>query len=206
MFQRSANVNCPQKFVLPGVLRSTTNTAGTFKSILTGLLLCCVLVDPVIVTFTWLHCQKTVIKKEVERQIIAGMDKDELVLLIFSKEEAQTRLRWEHSREFEYNDKMYDIVKTKTVGETVYYWCWYDHKETMLNRQLEKLSDRTLRKNPKIRSEIGLLASYLRTLYCIFSFNGDLTTPEFSNKHVILFYRLCSQFLIQPPTPPPQLS
>jgi hypothetical protein len=58
------------------VLRGAINTVGASKSIITGLILCCIFVDPVVATFTWLYCQKTIVKKEVNRQIIGGLDKD----------------------------------------------------------------------------------------------------------------------------------
>lgn len=135
MHQRRKDTNrlrVPEPF---GMLRRKTSSVGTFKSITAGLLLCCVFVDPVIASFTWLYYQKAIIKREVKRQIIAGIDEDDLVLLKFSKEEAKTKLRWEHSKEFEYNRQMYDVVKTMTLGGMVYYWCWLDHEETKLNRR-----------------------------------------------------------------------
>lgn len=182
------------------------NPADILKSLTVILLLSCLLIDPMISAFTWLQYKKTVVKKEVKRQINEGMDKDELVLLIFSKEETQTKLRWEHPREFEYNHKMYDIVKTKTVGDTVYYWCWYDHEETMLNRQLEEVADQALGKSQKTRKEIAPLMPYFKTLYCLFSFHSVVSIPQLLSERMDLFYHLYSKVFIQPPTPPPQLS
>ncbi len=178
----------------------------TFKSIITGLLLSCVLVDPVVATFTWLHYQKTIVKKEVNRQIIAGIDKDDLVLLKFSKEDAQTKLRWEHSKEFEYNHQMYDVVETMTLGDTIYYWCWWDREESKLNRQLEELAAQALVKDSKIREKLERLISCFKSLYCTFSFNWNVSVPELLYKQFCLFSYLYSSIIIQPPTPPPQLS
>jgi uncharacterized protein (DUF952 family) len=179
---------------------------GTFKSIITGLLLCCVLIDPVVATFTWLHYQKTVVKKEVNRQIIAGIDNDDLILLKFSKEEAQTKLRWEHSKEFEYNQHMYDVVETVTLGDTVYYWCWPDQKETKLNRQLEKLSAQALGKDHKIREKYERLISFFNSLYYTAFFNWNVSIPKLFCRQLCLFFDLYSSIRIPPPTPPPQLS
>ncbi len=188
------------------MLRRTTKTFSTFKSIITGLLLCCALVDPVVATFTWLHYQKTIVKKEVKRQIIAGIDKDDLVLLKFSKKEAQIKLRWEHSKEFEYNQQMYDVVETGTLGDTVYYWCWLDQKETKLNRQLEELSAQALGKDNKIREKNERLISFFNSLYFAASFNWNGSTPELFYRQFCLFSDLYSSITIPPPAPPPQLS
>lgn len=194
------------KSVLARVLRRTTDTVDTFKTIITGLLLCCVLVDPVVVTFTCLDFQKTIAKREVNKRIIEGIDKDELVLLKFSKEETQTKLRWEHSREFEYKNKMYDIVEAKTVGDTVYYWCLLDCKETTLNRRLEELTAQELRKGHKIREKYEPFISFFKSLFCTVSFNWNGSKTESLYKQLCLFLDLYSSITIQPPTPPPQIN
>jgi hypothetical protein len=176
-----------------------------FKNIVTGLLLCCVLIDPVVATFTWLHCQKTIVKKEINRQIIAGIERDNLVLLQFSKEESQTKLRWEHPEEFEYNRQMYDVVKVMNLGETVYYWCLLDHKETKLNRQLEKLTAQTFRNDPKIKGKNGLLISFFKSLYSpVFKDWNGLMSLSLGMPFRSFLYSYAS-ITIQPPTPPPQL-
>jgi len=194
------------KSVLPELPIRTKTTDTSFKSIIACLLLSCLFVDPIVGAFTWIHQKKRNIKREVKRQIIEGIDKDKLVLLKFSKEETKTKLRWEHSREFEYEHKMYDIVETKIVGDTVYYWCWYDHEETMLNRQLEDLANQALGKNPKARPEIILVISFFKSLYCTFSLNGDVSIPRLFYRQDVLFCHIYSQNFIQPPTPPPELS
>lgn len=176
------------------------------RKFLSLLLLFCVSVDPVVGTFTWLHYQKTIVKKEVKRQIDAGIDEGNLVLLKLSKEEAQTKLRWEHSQEFEYNYQMYDVAKTMTLGDTIYYWCWLDDEETALNRKLEKLADKALRKNTKTMASLTLLISCFKSLYCPFSSHWSLPRPGLLGKQFFLFYCLYPSIYIQPLTPPPRLS
>jgi hypothetical protein len=179
-------------------------TAETSKRLIVFLALSCLLVDPMVSTFTWLHYKKAMVKKEVKRRIVEGIDRDELVLLKFSKKETKTKLRWSHPKEFEYNHKMYDIVETKTEEDTVYYWCWYDHEETMLNRHLEEVAHQALGKGPKIRKEGLLLIPQFKSLYFLFSFLNDVSIPYFLCERVDLFIGLSSQILIQPPSPPPQ--
>jgi hypothetical protein len=189
-----------------GLLREMINTAGTFKKTITSLVLCCVLVDPVVATLTWLYYQKTIVKKEVNRQILAGIDEEDLVLLKFSKSEVRTKLRWEHPKEFEYNRRMYDVVETMTLGDTVYYWCWFDHKETELNRRLEELAAQAMGKKNKIRKKAERFFSFFKSLYCNISFSWNGAIPELLSRQFCLFSEFYASVAIQPPTPPPQLS
>jgi len=175
-----------------------------FKITSVVLLIVCFLYDPVARNLTWLHYRKAVVKKEVQRQIDDGLDKSKLVVLQFSKEETKTKLRWEHANEFEYNQKMYDIVEIKTVGDTVFYRCWYDHEETILNRQLEELAGQVLGNDPEFKIAVTLLKPFTESLYCLFSFDYDIPAPELLKKQSGLFLYSFSQIILQPPTPPPQ--
>jgi len=86
------------------------------------LLLCLTL--PFLGTYTWLKIEKRKVKKSIKWSMIGGMDKSAFVLLKFTKEESETKLRWEHSREFEYAGQMYDVVEAAEQGDTTYYYCW----------------------------------------------------------------------------------
>jgi hypothetical protein len=175
------------------------------KSLTAGALVFCFFVNPTVGAFTWVHYKKTIVKKEVEKHIIAGINKDDLVLLIFSKEETQTLLRWEHSKEFEYNHQMYDVVETLTFGNTICYWCWWDQEETKLNRRLRELAAQACGEAPKIgeKNEPSILS--LKTLYCAVYYGWKISTPELFYKQFCSFFDLYSSIFIQPPTPPPRL-
>ena len=60
--------------------------------------------------------------------MIAGIDKSELVLFKFSKEETTTKLNWKHAKEFEFNQQMYDVVEKQVSKDSIHYWCWWDFK------------------------------------------------------------------------------
>jgi len=194
------------QFVPSGVLEGTTDTVDTHKNIIMGLLVFCLLVDPVVATFTWLHCQKTAVKREVKRQMIAGFDKDELVIFQFTKEEVRTELRWEHPQEFEYEQQMYDVVIRMTVGNTVYFWCWLDHEETKLNRRMEKLTAQTFRTDHDSRDKHERMISFFKSLYCPVYSDWYGPTPSSLAKQFCPFLDLYASITIQPPTPPPQRS
>ncbi len=121
-----------------------------------------ILIVPAIATYSWLQQKKRAVKKEVKQEMIAGIDKSELVFFKFSKVELNSKLRWEHHKEFEYNHQMYDVVTRITEKDSVLLWCWWDSKETKLNIQLQQLLE--------------------------VAFNNDSTTKEKQNQ-IIIFYK-----------------
>lgn len=171
-----------------------------------GILLIFCFVAPVATTYVILKYQKKQVKREVKWKMIAGIDKEELVLLKFTEEEKQTQLNWKHSKEFEYKGEMYDIVETKIVGDTTYYWLWWDHEETKLNKQLSQLVSFALGHNPKNQENQKRLQNFFKSLY----FSED------ERKESLAFFEIKSKFLfgqnfyssvfLTPPVPPPEKS
>ena len=173
------------------------------KGKVTSLLLFLCLVAPLVVTFTFLHYQKIQTRKKVEREIRSSGEHDGLVLLKFTEKESQTLLRWEHSREFEYADQMYDVVKTETHGDTTYYWCWWDEAETKLNQQLEELLVSTQSKQPVQPSQQDKLIDFFKSLYCIPP--PIFGAGTFQKGQVSFTYEHhYSSFVHPPPVPPPK--
>lgn len=116
-------------------------------------------------TFLVHKIQKKQIKRTIKRKIIAGINKSELVLLKFTEKEKQTQILWEHSKEFEYQGQMYDITDFQTVGDTTYYWCWWDYEETNLNKQLNKKLSESLDGNPQNQKRQVKLYNFLNSLF-----------------------------------------
>jgi hypothetical protein len=185
-------------------MKEREKTAVVLKNIISGILLMGVLTDPLVGTFTWLYVRKSLVRKEVKKHLVAGFEKDHLVLLKFTKEESRTRLRWEHSREFEYNHQMYDVVKSETRGDTVYYWCWWDREETKLKRRMARLAARTLGNSPKIGEKSPLPTPSFKTLYCATSRSANLSRPEPFHERRDVLSDIYSSIFLQPPKPPPR--
>lgn len=127
------------------------------------LLIC--LTAPVVGVVGWLQLQKKAVRKEVKHKLMAEVDRSELVLLKFSTEDAANKLEWEHSKEFEYENEMYDVVQTETKGDTISYWCWWDHEETALNKKLTALTTVALQQDPTHRNNQKQLAQFLQQLF-----------------------------------------
>ncbi len=138
--------------------------------------------------------------------MIAGIDREELVLLKFTEEEKQTQLNWKHSKEFEYRGQMYDIVETSIIGDTIYYLVWWDHEETKLNRQLDELVHFALRNSPKNQENQKRLQEFFNTLYFIENkIKESVAFTEAKNKCHFgqkTYYSISHS----PPVPPPEKS
>ena len=120
---------------------------------------------PAVATYTWLQHHKRAVKKEVKWKMIAGIDKKELVYFEFSTQEINTKLRWEHSKEFEYNNQMYDVVEKKIINGKTQLWCWLDSEETILNQKLQKLLTSVFSHDVKSKDKESKVFSFYKTLY-----------------------------------------
>ena len=109
---------------------------------LAGVLAACLLIHPAVGAVTWVHFEKAAVKRDVSERLRRGVEEDELVVLEFSLEQAQAQalLHWESPREFEYRGRMYDLIETRILGQTVVYKCWKDDEETRLNNRLKELA------------------------------------------------------------------
>lgn len=89
--------------------------------------------------FTFFKVQQLVIRREIKRQIKAGVPDEELHILSFSASEAD-RLEWEEEgREFRWKGQMYDVVRKEIAGNTVHYYCINDSEETELFLALDDM-------------------------------------------------------------------
>ncbi|HBC05599.1 MAG TPA: hypothetical protein DC015_15730 [Aequorivita sp.] len=158
--------------------------------------------------FLYLHFEKAALKREIKWKMVAGIDQNELVLLKFSKEEAEKQLRWEHSKEFEYEGQMYDVVSKEIKGDTIYYRCWWDHEETALNKKLQELVAQTFDKDKDKQRTQKQLTNYFQSFFCSTLFEWQATVPEdlVEIYQTIVYEDNFSTIRLSPPTPPPQYS
>ncbi len=142
-------------------------------------------------------------RRQVEKNLLNGVQSDQLVLLTFTKAECREKLRWEHSGEFEFNGQMFDIVKTEVQGDTLRYWCWWDRKETALNRQLRAAGLHPDEPVRQATAPLERLFSFLQTLFC--SGNSGRTAHDFdlSPAQEFAFEDCHSALTPVPPKPPP---
>jgi hypothetical protein len=137
--------------------------------------------------------------------MLAGIDKNELVLLKFTEEEKQNKLQWKHSKEFECKGEMYDIVESRVVGDTTFYWVWWDHEETKLSKQLKELVISDLNHNPKNQDYRKKLHNFYKFLF-FEEYRPDkplfITTED---NNTLTENKLYHSHSLSPPAPPPEL-
>lgn len=163
------------------------------------------LLAPIAVTFTFLHYRKNQVREGISQQIKVGIDKDELILLKFSEEESKNKLQWKHLKEFKFKNEMYDIVKSRIKGDSIYYWCWKDNEETKIDNKLNELTSLALGDDPPSRNSKKQFLHFYKLL-----FYTDKNLPsnvQFQPKQEHFFYSFNSViFSPSPLHPPPQLS
>ncbi|MBX2890060.1 MAG: hypothetical protein KF734_03975 [Saprospiraceae bacterium] len=169
-----------------------------------GILLLSVLAAPLVGTYASLRQEKRRVKKEVKKRLMAGADNIDLVFFQFSKHDSETLLRWEHEREFEYEEQMYDVVKKIEQGDSILLWCWWDHEETALNKQLRQLLAKSQNNDPCRHEKERRLVCFFLSLFFVEIPNAHL--PCISMEYVGTLSECDSLQSIAespPPSPPP---
>ena len=168
-----------------------------------SLLIC--IVAPVLALYVWTQQQKHEVRREVKWRMAANLDKDEMVLLKFTDEDGDSQLRWKHSKEFEFEGSMFDIVQKEQHGDTTYYWCWWDKEETQLNQRLDELAALAFGKDPKQKENKEKVNSFYKHWFHSLSPWTDTTfcrtIPLYSTRS-----ENCISLHAPPPVPPPQCS
>lgn len=158
---------------------------------------------PAVSIFCCLKYRKSIVKHEVKQKLIAGLEKNQLILLKFSLKEAVEQLEWEHSREFEYSDAMYDVVERTATSDSVTFLCWPDNKETKLNKQLAMLLMHALDVDPITKNQQQVLNKILKTLYYTKIDGLKINIEEFNPPFFPARDFLTMQYKTTPPVPPP---
>ncbi len=166
-----------------------------------GLLL--ILVFPATGYYGWIQIRKVQVRKEV-REIISGeAGKEELVLLRFSLEEAAGLLRWEHPGEFEFGGEMYDVVERRVTGDSVCYWCWWDRKETDLNKQLGHWSGKHHETDLPLARDHSRLSTHMFTPFIAAAAGQVRFMPRAGSGVTVIAYNHYQSICTSPPDPPP---
>ncbi len=161
------------------------------------------LISPVYLHTLWLYFVKMEVKHQVKESIKSGLDRSDLVLLKFSKTEAQN-LKWEHDEEFEYLGEMYDVIEKHETTDSITYTVWPDKKETKVNRLISQTFRKGLQ-NDAQKSETQ--KRFLNFFHLLYFQTYDANTPFFAESKGLLnpFYSPNYHSpQSAPPVPPPQ--
>lgn len=165
-----------------------------------GIILLICLTLPYVGTYSWLEYEKHRVREEVKERILAGLDKQELVLLKFTLAESMSELSWEHEREFEYKEEMYDVVEKEFRGDSVFLWCWRDREESDLNKRIEALIKQESEESTPAKEHRTNLDNFLHSPYLVQS--SDWSPPL--NEHAAFSMTIFTFYSIpHPPVAPP---
>jgi hypothetical protein len=175
------------------------------KNSIVILLSACLLL-PVSEIYFFFHLKEKQIKREVNAFIHNNIEEDDLIVLRFSEEETRTKLSWKHSCEFIFAGQMYDIIEQGRDGNTFWYKCYRDHKETRLNLEKKNLMARALGQDPFRKNQTENIKDYFKIVFGHNVNSWKPILPDYSSFHYSLFIIHYSLSLPSPPSPPPKCS
>jgi hypothetical protein len=123
------------------------------------------LLAPAFGLYIWLELQKELTRHQVKELLEVGLEDEALTLFKFTNEGSE-QLEWEHSKEFKFDGKMYDVVRQEEHGDTTYYYCWEDHKESEIYRQTNRLIQVVQRTDPDRKERQDRLVNFYKNLFC----------------------------------------
>jgi len=151
--------------------------------------------------------QQFYVRHEIKQKLKTGVPEDELVLLQIPKtleEHPNESFQRIHSREFRYKGHMYDIVRSEVRGDTTWYYCIADVKETELFANLDEMIERDMNHNPERKKETQNLQRLINTLFLVDSRQPSWTLPEAAFELLPYQFQLNTWNPI-PSSPPPEV-
>lgn len=116
--------------------------------------------------YSWLKLKQKEIRREVKHRIHAGLEKKDLLRLSFHINDEKSAVSWIKKGEFSYRNSLFDVVYIETKTDTVIYYCWEDHEESKIKKELQKLSAMAWGKHPERRNGHKKMIDFYKQLYC----------------------------------------
>ncbi|MBN8684834.1 MAG: hypothetical protein J0L99_19450 [Chitinophagales bacterium] len=117
---------------------------------------------------SWLCLQQALKtqRRTVKYQLLQGLDRDQLQMFAFSKNDAARVLHWEHTREFEYQGQRYDVAEQRESSDSLYLLCLWDSRESQIHQQIKSLLSAALADAPLQHSAAGKqVLHFFKTLF-----------------------------------------
>jgi hypothetical protein len=130
--------------------------------------------------FAFVNFLKYKIKKEVKIYLANNELEEEIVKFKFAISEVETAIAWEEkNHEFEFQEMMYDIIRSEIYGDSITYYCFLDSKESIFKQKLNSFSQKNLFAQQEKKKIDHLLIEYLETLF--FNESNSFLFAHFSN-------------------------
>jgi hypothetical protein len=140
-------------------------TSSLVKIIIT-VWLALVLFLPEGVVYTWLKMKQKEIRREVKMKIHSGLEKEDLIRFSFHIQHEKSAVTWIKKGEFSYKNNLFDVVFTETSVDSVIYYCWQDHEESAIKKELQKLSAMAWGNHPERRDGHKKAIDFYKQLFC----------------------------------------
>jgi hypothetical protein len=169
------------------------------------ILLLVAIMAPLSFAFMSYRFQLKLIKREVKQQLIQETNRTDLVALSFDIYSPEFKgLRWEHDREFEFNEKMYDIVDADTSGHIIHFLCFPDKQETALNQLFnKKLEDRYANDQPA-KNRANQMLALIYGLYFLEIEIDDQNYTNYITQQYACYEQNYQTVSLELPSPPPK--
>lgn len=143
------------------------------------------------------------IKKEIKTKIKQGVPKEELFTFIMN-EHNEHEFEWEHSKEFEYNGMMYDVVYRTTLEDgSIKLECVSDVQESTLFKQLDQyLACSVINKNHGKHPMVEF-HTFLQHLSCQQYFQSWIAPAQVKKNITLPYIRIYQSPFLEIPTNPP---
>jgi hypothetical protein len=153
---------------------------------------------------SWLSMEKRQIQKNVRNSILPSVDESELIIFEVSASDTTTHFKWKHSKEFEYQGKMYDIVKRKQTGDEITYLVWQDDEETAVNSKIKLVTNSIFDNSPVNQNNRLAFQLLIQSLYAEETFDCICVPMLSINNPLYSSYKACthrdfSGAVFQPP-------
>jgi hypothetical protein len=104
------------------------------------------------------------VKREIKRKIKNQLAASELCLIKVAGNDKtrQAEMQWMEEREFRFQGMMYDVVRTCTQNDTVYFYCINDRQEEQLFARLDHLVKHQTESGPVSRHNSKLIKYIVR--------------------------------------------
>lgn len=112
--------------------------------------------------------QVSAARHEIKQLIKAGVPEEDQVLLKIPMALEQTpnsTFVRKHEREFRYKGEMYDILRQEIHGDTIWYTCIHDVKESGLFKDLDKRVNAFLSSNPAQKEQMQFSLQFFHQQY-----------------------------------------
>ena len=181
----------------------------SYLKVITVILLAISINFPYFVTKHVLEFQKKAIRREVKAKINAGLKDEQLVRFAFNKSEISSKIVWHKTHEFEYQNKMYDIVRKNETTDSIVYFCWQDNDESEIKKKLNTISVLEWNKNKDKDQQKDRQNEYYKNLICSVKYElHPIISTLIASPREKITYKLNfkSVFPFHPLGPPPEIS